>query len=77
MDDIELKGKKYFMLSDYGNLCVPVSLINKIVEECFIVSTTWKDGANMVDKVKPLTGFNVINVADIKAAIVQQKLENA
>lgn len=77
MDDVELKGKKYFMLSDYGNLCVPASLINKIVEECFIVSTTWKDGVSIVDKVKPLTGFNVIDVSDIKAAIVQQKLENA
>lgn len=77
MDDIELKGKKYFMLSDYGHLCVPASLINKIVEECFIVSTTWKDGANMVDKVKPLTGVSIIDVNDIKAAIVQQKLENA
>ena len=77
MDDIELKGKKYFMLSDYGNLCVPASLINKIVEECFIVSTTWKDSANVVDKVKPLTGVSIVDVSDIKAAIVQQKLENA
>jgi hypothetical protein len=31
----------------------------------------------MVDKVKPITGFRVIDVEDIKAAIVQQKLENS
>ncbi len=77
MDNIDLKGKKYFMLSDYGNLCVPASLVNKIAEECFIASTTWRDGVDMVDKVKPITGFKVIDVEDIKAAIVQQKLENS
>jgi hypothetical protein len=32
---------------------------------------------DMVDKVKPITGFRVIDVEDIKAAIVQQKLESA
>ena len=65
------------MISDYGNLCVPASLATKIAEECFIAGTTWKDGVDMVDKVKPLTGFKIIDVEDIKAAIVQQKLENS
>jgi len=75
--DIDLKGKKYFMLSDYGNLCVPASLANKIAEECFIASTTWRDGQDIVEKVKPITGFKIIDVEEIKAAIVQQKLENS
>ena len=76
MSNFNLKGKKYFMLSDYGNLCLPASLINKIVEECFIVSTSYQNGSNMVDKVKPLTGFTVVDVEEIKAAIVQQTLES-
>ena len=75
--DIELKGKKYFMISDYGNLCVPASLATKIAEECFIASTSWRDGANAVDKVKAISGFTVIDTDEIKAAIVQQKLENS
>jgi len=75
--DIDLKGKKYFMLSDYGSLCVPASLATKIAEECFLASTTWKDGTDMIDKVKPITGFRIVDVEDVKAAIVQQKLENS
>ena len=75
--DIDLKGKKYFMVSDYGNLCVPASLATKIAEECFIASTTWRDGANAVDKVKSISGFTLVDTDEIKAAIVQQKLESA
>lgn len=75
--DIDLKGKKYFMISDYGNLCVPASLATKIAEECFIASTTWQNGANTVDKVKAISGFTIVDTDEIKAAIVQQKLENS
>ena len=75
--DIDLKGKKYFMISDYGNLCVPASLAIKIAEECFIASTTWRDGANAFDKVKSISGFTLVDTDEIKAAIVQQKLESA
>jgi hypothetical protein len=75
--DIDLKGKKYFMISDYGNLCIPASLATKIAEECFIVSTTWRDGQDIIEKTKTITNFKVIDVDDIKAAIVQQKLENS
>lgn len=75
--DIDLKGKKYFMISDYGNLCVPASLASKIAEECFIASTTWRDGGNAVDKVKSISGFTIVDTDEIKAAIVQQKLESA
>lgn len=75
--DIDLKGKKYFMISDYGNLCVPASLATKIAEECFIASTTWRDNEDIVEKVKPVSSFKIIDVEDVKAAIVQQKLENS
>lgn len=75
--DIDLKGKKYFMISDYGNLCVPASLATKIAEECFIANTTWQNGANTVDKVKSISGFTIVDTDEIKAAIVQQKLENS
>jgi len=75
--DIELKGKKYVMIGDYGNLCVPASLASKIFEECFIASTTWRDGNDIVEKVKPITNCKVVDVEDIKAAIVQQKLESS
>lgn len=75
--DINLKSKKYFMISDYGNLCIPAGLANKIAEECFIVNTAWRDGEDVVEKVKSITTFKVVDVDDVKAAIVQQKLENA
>ena len=75
--DIDLKGKKYFMISDYGNLCIPASLATKIAEECFIANTTWRDGIDIIEKTKPLTNFKIVDVEEIKAAIVQQKLENS
>lgn len=75
--DIDLKGKKYFMISDYGNLCVPASLATKIAEECFIINTSWRDGQDIIEKPKPITNFKIVDVEDIKAAIVQQKLENS
>lgn len=65
------------MISDYGNLCVPASLATKIAEECFIASTTWRDNEDIVEKVKPVSSFKIIDVEDVKAAIVQQKLENS
>lgn len=75
--DIDLKGKKYFMISDYGNLCIPASLATKIAEECFIVSTTWREGQDIIEKTKPISNFRIVDVEEIKAAIVQQKLENS
>lgn len=75
--DIDLKGKKYFMISDYGNLCIPASLATKIAEECFIANTTWRDGVDIIEKTKPITNFKIVDVEEIKAAIVQQKLENS
>jgi hypothetical protein len=75
--DIDLKGKKYFMISDYGNLCIPASLATKIAEECFIANTTWRDGIDIIEKTKPITNFKIVDVEEIKAAIVQQKLENS
>ena len=75
--DIDLKGKKYFMISDYGNLCIPASLATKIAEECFIVSTTWRDGQDIIEKTKPISNFRIVDVEEIKAAIVQQNLENS
>ena len=75
--DIELKGKKYFMIGDYGNLCIPASLATKIAEECFIVSTTWRDGQDIIEKTKSISSFKIVDVEEIKAAIVQQKLENS
>jgi hypothetical protein len=75
--DIDLKGKKYFMISDYGNLCIPASLATKIAEECFIANTTWRDGQDIIEKTKPITNFKIVDVEEIRAAIVQQKLENS
>jgi hypothetical protein len=75
--DIDLKSKKYFMISDYGNLCIPASLATKIAEECFIANTTWRDGIDIIEKTKPITNFKIVDVEEIKAAIVQQKLENS
>jgi hypothetical protein len=75
--DIDLKGKKYFMISDYGNLCIPASLATKIVEECFIINTSWRDGQDVIEKPKPISNFKIVDVEEIKAAIVQQKLENS
>lgn len=70
-----MASKKYARISDYGDLLVPLSLLDKIVSECCIVSTSY-DGGNkqVISEIKPISRVEIHDEEELKDAEVQQKL---
>lgn len=72
-------SKKYALISNYGDLLVPISLLEKIVDQCYLVTTTYGSNHNskkVIDEVRSIERFEVYSQTDLDAAIVQQKLSS-
>jgi len=71
--------KKYARISEYGDLLVPMSLLEKIVSECKIVGTSYdeKSSEQVISSVKSITRVNFHNQGELEAAEIQQKLEGS
>jgi hypothetical protein len=67
-------GKKFAKLKGYGELCIPVKLLERVLEEGYIVSTRW-DQRSYIDKVSRIDEVNIVDEDEIKAALAQQILE--
>lgn len=67
--------KKFARINEYGDLLVPLSLLDKIVSECRIVSTSY-DGGNkqVISEIKPISRIEIHDEQELKDAEVQQKL---
>jgi len=70
-----MASKKYARISDYGDLLVPLSLLDKIVSECHIVSTSYEGGdQQVITDIKTITRVNIHDHTELESAEIQQKL---
>jgi hypothetical protein len=69
------KGRKYARLEHYGNLLVPLSLLEKITSQCYIVETSWEGGVDHIKKVKPINKVQLHDGLEIDLALAQERLE--
>jgi hypothetical protein len=69
-------AKKYVRIDcNYSSLCVPIKLLEQILEQGYLVSTKWDNQKYMVDKVSRIEEVKIIDEEEIKTALAQQILE--
>ena len=70
-------SKKYAKIGGYGNLVVPISLLEQIVEQGYIISTSYNSNLSRseVSKVDPVTEVGIIDIDEIRGQLAQQALE--
>jgi hypothetical protein len=67
---------KYAMLKGYGNLAIPMDLVEEIASRGYIINTSYKEeGGEYINEVKPVEEIKIIDSSEIEAAIVQATLE--
>ena len=67
-------SKVYAKIGGYGSLVVPMSLLERIVEEGYIVSTGYSTRST-IDKVEPVREVTFYEYEEIRAQLAQQALE--
>ena len=72
-----MPDKKYAKIGGYGSLVIPISLLEKIVEQGYIVQTTYNSNRSRqeVSKVEPVTEVNIVDYSEIETQLAQQALE--
>lgn len=68
------KNKTYAKISDYGDVLVPMALMEKIIEQGYLISTTYEDGREAINEVKKPERIHVYQYEEIEAALAQQAL---
>ena len=70
-------SKKYVKIGGYGSLVIPFALAEKIVEQGYIVSTTYNSNASRHDlsRVDPVTELSIVEYSEIETQLAQQALE--
>lgn len=71
------KNTQYARISDYGDIIVPLSLMEKFASECKIVKTSWIDGEDVITEINDIKRVVIHNEKEIEDAIVQMKLQEA
>jgi hypothetical protein len=72
-----MSDKKYAKIGGYGSLVIPISLLEKIVEQGYIVQTTYNSTRSRqeVSKVELVTEVNIVDYSEIETQLAQQALE--
>lgn len=69
------KHQKYARIGDYNTqLMIPVSLLEKILQAGFMVSTRYENGRQVVDRVKDINEVYIHDQEEIDIAQAQQAL---
>ena len=69
-------SNKFARISYYGDLVVPLNLLEDFLEQCYAVSTEYKNGSYVITKAKKLDNFAVHDRAEIETGLAQAALEN-
>ena len=69
--------KKYAKIGGYGSLVIPFSLLEKIVEQGYIVSTSYNSTASRheISKVESVAEVSFVEYSEIETQLAQQALE--
>lgn len=70
------KKQKYARIGDYNvQLLIPVSLLEKILQEGYMVSTSYEDGRQQITRAKPVAEVSIHDHEELEIALAQQALE--
>lgn len=67
-------SKKYALIEGYGKMIVPVSMLEKIANECYIGRTEYSDGRDVLIEVLPVGRVELLDQQDINDARAQMEL---
>ena len=65
------KNINFARISDYGDLLVPLDMLDRLVTEGRIVRTTYENDVDVISEIKEISRINLHTPADIEAAKVQ------
>ena len=68
-------SRKYARITDYGDLLIPLGLLEKLLDQAVLVNTSYENGEDIITKVKKINRFVIYDKEEIDAALVQQALE--
>ncbi len=69
------KQKNYVRISDYGDLLVPIDMLDRLITEGRIVRTTYNNDVDEISEIHEISRVDVHTHADIEAAKVQIALQ--
>ena len=68
-------SKKYALIEGYGKMIVPISLLEKVISQCYMGSTRWtEDDGEVLTEVGNIGKVIIIDQDDIDNAKVQMAL---
>lgn len=67
-------SKKYARISDYGDILLPMSLLEKVIEEGYIVATDYSNGDYHITKVREIKSVLFHDEDEIRCILAQQAL---
>lgn len=69
------KNKMYAKISDYGDVVVPMALMEKILEQGYLISTAYQNGRDAISEVRKPDRLHIYSYDEIEAALAQQALQ--
>jgi len=71
------KNRKWACLTDAYDqkLLVPISLLEKILEEAYVAKTEYREGRHQIHRVAPISSMTIHDQEEIDMALAQQALE--
>ena len=71
-----MSKKQYARISGYGDILVPLSMLEKFINEAYIARTDYTDNHEiMISEVHPIKEFKVHDAEEIRSVQAQMILE--
>jgi len=69
-------SSKYAKIDHYGRMLVPLSLLEKIASECFIVDTSWENDKNVISELNHISKVELVDGEEVKGFLMINELRN-
>ena len=66
--------KQYAKIDHYGKLLIPLSLLEKVVAECYICDTDYQDGETYISKLEPVKKVEIVSGEEVDNVRMHNKL---
>jgi len=67
--------KQYARIKDYGDVLIPVALLEKVVAQGYLVRTDYVDNKEILSEVYPILNVAMHDEKEVNAVLAQQMLE--
>lgn len=70
-----VKKKTYARISAYGDLLVPISMLEKLCEEGMLVRTSYENDIDQITEIRKIDNIKIHSEDELEQARVQMALE--